>query len=199
MLVVADGMGGHMRGEVAAQIAVQAMATVFQQEAVPDLPDPAVFLDTAVRGAHRCIIAYQRLHEMPEAPRTTIVCAVVQDGKAWWAHAGDSRLIWIGSGGIKARTRDHSKVESMVTLGMLDAHLTEKHPERNKVHNCLGSPYEPTVEVSNPVMPAGLHQMSILGLEVGDGALDLTFQRLDGHVVVMPRERRGAVNLRVTG
>ena len=58
---------------------------------------------------------------------------------------------------------------------------------------------EGLVEVSNPVMPAGLHQMSILGLEVGDGALDLTFQRLDGHVVVMPRERRGAVNLRVTG
>ena len=55
------------------------------------------------------------------------------------------------------------------------------------------------VEVSDPTLPTGLHQMSILGLEVGDGAIDLTFQRLDGHVVVMPRERRGAVSLRVTG
>ena len=58
---------------------------------------------------------------------------------------------------------------------------------------------EGLVEVSNPTMPAGLHQMSILDLEVGDGAIDLTFQRLDNHVVVMPRERRGTVSLRVTG
>ncbi|WP_436357406.1 amylo-alpha-1,6-glucosidase [Brevundimonas sp. CEF1] len=58
---------------------------------------------------------------------------------------------------------------------------------------------EGLVEVSNPAMPTGLHQMSILDLEVGDSAIDLTFQRLNNHVVVMPRERRGTVNLRVTG
>ena len=58
---------------------------------------------------------------------------------------------------------------------------------------------EGLVEVSNPAMPAGLHQMSILDLEVGDSAIDLTFQRLNNHVVVMPRERRGTVSVRVTG
>ncbi|WP_312784589.1 glycogen debranching N-terminal domain-containing protein [Brevundimonas sp.] len=58
---------------------------------------------------------------------------------------------------------------------------------------------EGLVEVSNPAMPTGLHQMSILDLEVGDSAIDLTFQRLNNHVVVIPRERRGTVNLRVTG
>ena len=58
---------------------------------------------------------------------------------------------------------------------------------------------EGLVEVSNPAMPTGLHQMSILDLEVGDSAIDLTFQRLNNHVVVMPRERRGTVSLRVTG
>ena len=58
---------------------------------------------------------------------------------------------------------------------------------------------EGLVEVSNPAMPTGLHQMSILDLEVGDSAIDLTFQRLNNHVVVIPRERRGTVSLRVTG
>ncbi len=47
-----------------------------------------------------------------------------------------------------ARTRDHSKVENLVALGLLQPHQQEQHPERNKVLNCLGSPFEPTIEIS---------------------------------------------------
>lgn len=55
------------------------------------------------------------------------------------------------------------------------------------------------VEVVNPALPAGLDRLSITRLQVGDGIIDLHFQRLDHHVVVMPRERSGTVNLRATG
>jgi glycogen debranching enzyme len=55
------------------------------------------------------------------------------------------------------------------------------------------------VEVANPTLPPGVDRLSVTRLQVGDGVIDLHFQRLDGHVVVMPRERRGAVSLRVTG
>lgn len=55
------------------------------------------------------------------------------------------------------------------------------------------------VEVFTPALPIGLDRLNVTNLEVGDGAIDLNFQRVDGHVVVMPRERRGAVNLRVAG
>ncbi len=58
---------------------------------------------------------------------------------------------------------------------------------------------EGLVEVNNPTLPAGLDRLSITRLKVGDGVIDLHFQRLKGHVVVMPRERSGAVNLRATG
>nr|WP_313415584.1 glycogen debranching N-terminal domain-containing protein [Brevundimonas diminuta] len=58
---------------------------------------------------------------------------------------------------------------------------------------------EGLVEVNNPALPAGLDRLSITRLKVGDGVIDLHFQRLNGHVVVMPRERSGAVNLRATG
>ncbi|MGO4410177.1 MULTISPECIES: amylo-alpha-1,6-glucosidase [unclassified Brevundimonas] len=58
---------------------------------------------------------------------------------------------------------------------------------------------EGLVEVSNPALPVGLDRLSIIDLAVGDGAIDLNFQRLDKHVVVMPRERRGTVSLRATG
>ncbi|MBD7941959.1 amylo-alpha-1,6-glucosidase [Brevundimonas guildfordensis] len=58
---------------------------------------------------------------------------------------------------------------------------------------------EGLVEVNNPTLPAGLDRLSITRLKVGDGVIDLHFQRLNGHVVVMPRERSGTVNLRATG
>ena len=148
LMVVADGMGGHLRGEVAAQLTLQTCAAMFQRDARPRLEDPPAFLDASIRAAHRELLAYQRTHRLPEAPRTTVVACVVQDGAAWWAHAGDSRLYWLREGRVLARTRDHSKVQTMVSLGLIGAHELETHPERNKVLNCLGSPYEPTVEAS---------------------------------------------------
>ncbi|MEI7444002.1 MAG: PP2C family serine/threonine-protein phosphatase [Burkholderiales bacterium] len=148
LMVVADGMGGHVRGEVAAQLTLQACAAAFQREAAPRIAEPDAFLDAALRAAHRDLLRYQTLHRLPEAPRTTVVACVVQDDTAWWAHAGDSRLYWLRAGRILSRTRDHSKVQSMVSLGLIAAHEQENHPERNKVLNCLGSPYEPTIEIT---------------------------------------------------
>ncbi len=148
LMVVADGMGGHLRGEVAAQLTLQTCAGRFQREAQPRLDDPAAFLDAALRAAHRELLEYQRTNRLPEAPRTTVVACVVQDGAAWWAHAGDSRLYWLREGRVVSRTRDHSKVQTMVSLGLIGEHEQETHPERNKVLNCLGSPYEPTLEMT---------------------------------------------------
>jgi len=148
MMVVADGMGGHLRGEVAAQLTLQVCAGLFQRMATPRLADPAAFLNEALLSAHRELLRYQSLHQLHEAPRTTVVACIVQDGFAWWAHAGDSRLYWLRDGRVMARTRDHSKVQTLVALGLIDARSESTHPERNKVLNCLGSPREPTVELA---------------------------------------------------
>jgi PPM family protein phosphatase len=148
LMIVADGMGGHARGEVAAQLTLQTVAAHFQRQAQPRLADPSAFLDSALRAAHRELLRYQTANDLPEAPRTTLVACVIQGDNAWWAHAGDSRLYWLRADRIVARTRDHSKVETMVSLGLIAAHEQETHPERNKVLNCLGSPFEPTVEIT---------------------------------------------------
>jgi len=151
LMLVADGMGGHLHGEVAAQIALQSAAAAFQSMARPALDDPAAFLDLALRRGHREIQRFQHANRLPDAPRTTIVACVVQDGQAWWAHAGDSRFYWVRRGAVVARTRDHSKVQSLVDLGLLHPDDTDRHPERNKVLNCLGSPFEPTIEIGGPI------------------------------------------------
>lgn len=151
LMVVADGMGGHQRGEVAAQLALQVPATLFQQAARPRLADPAAFLDDALRAAHRDILRYQVQHDMPESPRTTVVACVVQDGCAWWAHAGDSRAYLVRDRRVLVRTRDHSKVQTLMALGLIQPGEEENHPDRNKVLNCLGSPFEPTIDLAAPV------------------------------------------------
>ena len=92
MMILADGMGGHLRGEVAAQMTLQSVGASFQAQARPRVDDPVSFLDGALRKAHRDILRYQNQNSLPEAPRTTVVAAIIQDSKIWWAHAGDSRL-----------------------------------------------------------------------------------------------------------
>ena len=148
LMLVADGMGGHQRGEAAAQVAMQSVASSFQRQAQPALADPPAFLDEALLQAHRDILQYQVTHGMSESPRTTVVACLVQGGKAWWAHAGDSRAYWIRNGAVVSRTRDHSKVESLLAMGLLAPGAENRHPDRNKVLNCLGSPFQPTIEVS---------------------------------------------------
>lgn len=151
LMVVADGMGGHLYGEVAAHLALQAAAACFQADARPLLVDPPAFLDRALRHAHHEILRYQTLRDLPEAPRTTIVACVVQQGRAWWAHAGDSRLYWLRDARLVLRTRDHSKVQNLIDLGQIDPSESDTHPERNKVLNCLGSPFEPTIDLGGNV------------------------------------------------
>ena len=86
LMVVADGMGGHHYGEIAAQIAVQTFADAFQEAAQPRLADPFGFLQQNMNRAHLAILDYVERHQMSESPRTTCVACLVQDSIAYWAH-----------------------------------------------------------------------------------------------------------------
>lgn len=149
LMVVADGMGGHLNGELASQIAVQYLTELFRREARTRLGDPARFLHHGLNDAHEAILDCVRTRNLPEAPRTTCVACVVQDGIATWAHAGDSRLYHVRDGKILLQTRDHSKVQWLVDTGQLREEAASRHPERNKVLNCLGGSRPPQVDLSH--------------------------------------------------
>jgi protein phosphatase len=148
LMVVADGMGGHLQGEMAAQITIQTLGSNFQKQAAPTLKSPQRFLEDSFLDAHREIHHYCEINKLPESPRTTAVACVIQKGAAYWAHAGDSRLYWLRAGEVIAQTRDHSKIQSMIQQGLALPSEIDTHPERNKLFNCLGSPSNPTVELS---------------------------------------------------
>ncbi|WP_218240711.1 PP2C family protein-serine/threonine phosphatase [Comamonas fluminis] len=142
LFVLADGMGGHPDGEIAAQIALQVVSVHFQQKAKPTLQDPKAFLEEALLQAHRQILRYASAKGMMDTPRTTLVAAVVQDGHAHWAHCGDSRLYWVRDGQLIERTRDHSYSEMRKVSGL----VTQSN--RNVLFTCLGSPSKPIYDVS---------------------------------------------------
>jgi serine/threonine protein phosphatase PrpC len=157
LMVVADGMGGHLQGEVAAQIAVDTFTERFRDEARTLLPDPARFLAATLNQVHHAILRYTAACGISShaAPRTTCIACVVQNGQATWAHAGDSRLYLIHGGGQATggvvRTRDHSVVQRMVDDGILDRADARSHPLRNRVFSCLGGNELPHIEVSPAV------------------------------------------------
>src|SRR5215218_5752641 len=111
LFLLADGMGGHPEGEVAAQLALQTVSALYQKEARPIVNDVTEFLSTALTAAHHQIIRYASEKGMLDTPRTTFVAAVVQAGSATWVHCGDSRLYVVRDGKLLPRTRKHSYLE----------------------------------------------------------------------------------------
>jgi serine/threonine protein phosphatase PrpC len=158
LFALADGLGGHPEGEVAAQMALQTLAALFQRDAKPALEDPAAFLQDAVLIAHQQLIRYAAEKGMSDTPRTTIVACVLQGRRAFWAHCGDSRLYMVRAGKLIARTRDHSYLELQNALGRVPQ--DGETFNRNVLLTCLGSPGKPMIDTHGPML-----------LEVGDRLL----------------------------
>ena len=149
LLVLADGMGGHLRGEMAATIMLQTISALFQEQATPYVKQPGRFLEAAFLAAHHAIHRYRAEHTLPETPRTTVVACLIQHNTAIWAHCGDSRLYWMRRGQVLGRTRDHSHIEHLITQGLAKPSERASHPDRNKLYNCVGASSLPKVEVAN--------------------------------------------------
>ncbi len=150
LFLLADGMGGHPEGEVAAQLALQVVSAAFQQETKTGIKDPRAFLASSVLLAHRQILSYAAQNNMLDTPRTTFVAALVQGDRVSWVHCGDSRLYMVRGGEMLARTRDHSYMEQRQDEVPPGARTGDK-TNRNVLFTCLGSPANPVFDVMGPI------------------------------------------------
>ena len=154
LFVLADGMGGHPEGEVAAQLALQTVSALFQKEARPIVQDVTEFLSISLMAAHHQIIRYASEKGMLDTPRTTLVACVVQGSSATWVHCGDSRLYVVRNGELLTRTRDHSYLEQQagaIAAGAPGGVVRLDRINRNILFTCLGSPTKPVFDVTGPV------------------------------------------------
>ncbi len=154
LAVVADGMGGHPRGELAAEVAVQTFVRRFEAGPEAAARAPRAFLREAAAAAHEAVVAAGRAESPPVDPRTTLVACLARPDHAWWLHAGDSRLYLLRGGGIAARTRDHTYVATLEAEGLLAPEEAARHPLRNYVLESLGGepPPHPDTDES-PLQP----------------------------------------------
>ncbi|HMN92704.1 MAG TPA: protein phosphatase 2C domain-containing protein [Hydrogenophaga sp.] len=146
LFVLADGMGGHPEGAMAAQLALQTFSAYFQKAANPTVGEVPEFLSSALMAAHHQIIRYAAENGMLDTPRTTLVASVMERGHMHWIHCGDSRLYVVRDGEVVTRTRDHSYMEQQAHLGRSTEHIN-----RNILFTCLGSPAKPVYDISGPL------------------------------------------------
>lgn len=144
MLGVADGLGGHPRGDVAAQLFADVCEAMFRQAARP-LADPERFMLSCVARAHETIRRFGSRQMPPIAPRTTAVLAIIQHGIAHWVHVGDSRLYLFRAGEVMVQTADHAHTQFI--------RFSDDAPPRARTSltRCLGGlPEPPTTTCGTP-------------------------------------------------
>lgn len=143
--VVADGLGGHGKGDVASSLAVKAFSDVFSEAKAP-LPDS---LTDAFLNAQSAILAEQRRLGNHSQMKTT-VCALAMDAdQLAWGHIGDTRLYAFARNKVKTRTLDHSVPQMLVFAGDIKEKEIRGHPDRNKLLRVLGdSDGTPKFEIS---------------------------------------------------
>lgn len=144
LMVVADGLGGYVAGDMAAQTTVDTLIRSFEKVRSPTIQDPTAFLVLSISLAHSRVNRKARQQGINVShPRTTCIACLVQNGYAYWAHVGDSRLYHFRDGRFLTRTVDHSTTDPMYQEGILNE--KESMQESGHLVRCVGGPKRPLV------------------------------------------------------
>ena len=135
VLAVADGMGGHEKGEVASQLAISLLDDLFARDTPEDI---ALALKQAYRRANEAIYKQSDAEENESRMGTTLVSAVVRGKYATIANVGDSRAYLIRARQLTQITQDHSLVAEQVAKGVISDAEARRSPQRNIVTQALG-------------------------------------------------------------
>jgi PPM family protein phosphatase len=159
LLMVADGMGGHRRGDVASRIAVQTVARTLLPllTSEGDIPRSVYYreLGAAVGLANHAIFEEARRHPECEGMGTTLSLAVADGRSLHVANAGDSRVYVVNAREIFQVTRDHSLVQEMLDRGELMPDEARHHPRKNVITLALGAFEEMTPDIGCLTMEPG--------------------------------------------
>jgi protein phosphatase len=142
LVVVADGMGGHVGGEVASRMAVEAVHRAYYE----DHGEPLAALEQAILGANGEIYRASQCDSRLTGMGTTCTALAVRSDGAACAHVGDTRVYLVRLGRIYAMTQDHSSVQRMVDLGLLTSDEARHHADKNVLLRAVGT--HPDVEIS---------------------------------------------------
>jgi len=139
--VIADGIGGNLAGEVASEIAIDSITTIFDQATSKS------YLDLFARAFAKTVQTinhYVQTNADAEKMGTTCVAAVIANRRLYTAYIGDSRMYLIRDGKMKQITVDHTWVQEAIEHGILTRAEARTHPNRHVVRRHLGATVEAT-------------------------------------------------------
>lgn len=145
--VVADGAGGHGGGADASQAAIESSAKTWSQATPDSLENPQSFLANWMQQAH--IAVNEASEKINRSARTTVVGCVLKGNKAYWAHAGDSRLLRFHNGKLVERTRDDSVVQVLFERGEITEGEMGTHPDQSRLLQSLGGESLPSPRIGS--------------------------------------------------
>jgi serine/threonine protein phosphatase PrpC len=207
--LVADGMGGHLRGDQASQAVVATFETVFHA-AAPTVPETVI---SAISRANDAVRALTAEGERARSVAGTTLAGVAlvdlglssDDGAGfyWMAfNVGDSRVYsWDGSA-LGQVSVDHSAVQELVEKGLISREQAATHPERNVITRAIGVDDEADADVwFSPIGGRQLYLMCSDGLtkEVDDAAIAAVFRELDADRTIDPAARLVSMALEAGG
>lgn len=152
LAVLADGMGGHTGGSIAAeQVVLKAKQNLASYKCASETPQD--LLRSVIEEAH-VVIKLTRFTSERD-PHSTAVVMLLHPGGVDWAHCGDSRLYHFRYGELVGRTQDHSLVGELVRTGKITEEMALDHPQRNLLLSCLGSEREPRIDLGGGTLQSG--------------------------------------------
>lgn len=149
--VVCDGMGGHVGGQVASHVAIDAIKNLLCSKY---FTNPKEAIVEACNAANSAIL--QRATEQPELTGmgSTCVMLIVREGKVYMGSVGDSRIYLVRSKTIRQLTKDQSYVQMLVDTGQITQEQAEHHPRKNEITNALGlAGMQPATVLEDPINP----------------------------------------------
>lgn len=152
--VLADGLGGHGKGELASLLAVNSCMEKFAEKGFGE-----EILSESFMSAQESILKNQKLDPEAMDMKTTLVVLHIGKDTIQWGHIGDSRLYYFNNDKIVGRTIDHSVPQMLVAAGEIKESEIRHHPDRNRLLRVMGIDWdEPKYTLEDPLPRKGLQQ-----------------------------------------
>ncbi|SFL87385.1 Stp1/IreP family PP2C-type Ser/Thr phosphatase [Pelosinus propionicus] len=137
LFIVADGMGGHVAGEIASKLAISTVNGYIQEHVGKD--NLEILLKDAIIQANTSIYQMALSKEEFSGMGTTVTASYIDGDTIYWGHVGDSRMYLLRNGKLNQLTNDHSLVWELVQSGNITRDEAYVHPKRNLLTRAVGT------------------------------------------------------------